>query len=368
MSIFHRDHFAVVVSDVHLGHHIFGDDSAVQFEKILAQLESTASGKIKHFIILGDFLDFWRDDDDALFEKYGGYLQRLSALKTQEQPKIENLHYVAGNHDYLIPHYAENEYRKLLEVFQINKAETVPPDPLILTLETEQISQEYSFEHGHQEEAAILGSLYDGICIGLCAQGRTAGNISSIVYKYLFESIGLFLGLGALISLFAQNSTIAIILGVAMIGAFLIGIIRRLTESTEKKLYHTMRKTPSKKKKEVLRKLIARKPNREKMIKQIPEEFQQIAKNLSTLDEIPIEDVSRVSMTSTTPIKILGHTHHLVEGENNTWNPGAWVEGSPCRILAISNEGKIYMPTCVLKPVRSIRTKALLFTQQMARW
>ena len=365
MSIFHRDHFAVVVSDVHLGHHIFGDDSAVQFEKILTQLEESASGKIKHFIILGDFLDFWRDDDDALFEKYGGYLQRLSALKTQEQPKIENLHYVAGNHDYLIPHYAENEYRKLLEVFQINKAETVPPDPLILTLETEQISQEYSFEHGHQEEAAILGSLYDGICIGLCAQGRAAGNITSIIYKYLFETIGLFLGLGALISLFAQNSTIAIILGVAMVLTFLIGIIRRQTESTEKKLYHTMRKTPSKKRKEVLRKLVAQRPNRQKMIQQIPQKYRHIAEKLSTSDDILMEEDFR---TSKVPIKVIGHTHHLVEGDNNTWNPGAWVEGSPCRILAISNEGKIYMPTCVLKPVRSIRTKALLFTQQMTRW
>jgi len=362
ISIFEEKHFAFVISDVHLGHLIFGDDSAVQFEKLLTRLENGQSLEIEHFIILGDFLDFWRDDDAVLFDKYQDFFERLSLLKTKDG-KIKNLHYVVGNHDYLIPHYSQNEkYSKLLKEFQINKATTVPPDPLILSQNNGQASQEYRFEHGHQEEAASLGDIYDSICIGLCAQGRAAGDFTSILYKYLPETIGLFLGLGALIAYIFQHSFIALILVIGMILSFLSALIRRQTESTEKKLYHTMRKSPSKKRREKLRRLAARNPSRRKMIEQIPQEYQHIAENLPRLDEIVI------APHPTTPIRIVGHTHHLVEGDDNTWNPGAWVEGSMCGILTISDNGDIDMHSCIREISRPLRRRALHFAQQMARW
>jgi len=151
--------FAVVVSDVHLGHHVFGDDSAVQFRELLSSMENARDLEIEHFIILGDFIDLWRDDDDVLFDKYSDILERIGKLKN-ESGKIKNLQYVIGNHDFVMPFYKEQgkeEVKRLLEPFTLTSPSCVTPVSLELPSDGSRLTgRKFIIRHGHQEEAGNL--------------------------------------------------------------------------------------------------------------------------------------------------------------------------------------------------------------------
>ena len=185
------DYYAVAVSDVHIGN---WDD-----EKNKRAFDSFVDGflqktrRIDHLIILGDFLDLWRRDDDELLKENSYLLQKLVNMK--RSGKIGHLQYVVGNHDYLMPWYKWRGYavrkesrrrRALLKEFEFTEASSEKPRTLDLPKQGERINTEktFKFKHGHQDGPGQLGAVYDELCEWLCHQGNTSGLITSVIWKY----------------------------------------------------------------------------------------------------------------------------------------------------------------------------------------
>ena len=116
---FDKDYFVVAVSDVHLGFHFDPSfpDPAIAFGKFIDELINPKNDhKIEHFVILGDFLDLWRRDDECVFERHHDILKDLVDMKNNK--KIGELHYLVGNHDYNILWY--KLYDQYIKVFSRN--------------------------------------------------------------------------------------------------------------------------------------------------------------------------------------------------------------------------------------------------------
>jgi UDP-2,3-diacylglucosamine pyrophosphatase LpxH len=81
----------IAVSDVHLGYEACNKEAFKIFiEKVCESL-----GTDDHLVLVGDFLDFWRRNNVAVALENQDILLKLMSLKAR-------VHYVAGNHDYLI--------------------------------------------------------------------------------------------------------------------------------------------------------------------------------------------------------------------------------------------------------------------------
>ena len=185
------DYYAIAVSDIHIGH--WGSDKNKRaFEDFVDGFVKKAR-RIDHLIILGDFLDLWRRDDDELLMENRELLQKLVRLK--RSGKIGELQYVVGNHDYLIPWYKWRGYalrstsrrrRALLKEFKFTDASSAKPKSLKLPERGDRVNTTHTFEfkHGHQDGPGQLGAAYDEICEWLCYQGNTGGLITSVIWKY----------------------------------------------------------------------------------------------------------------------------------------------------------------------------------------
>ncbi len=80
----------IVVSDVHLGCKVSNRESFLRF------LEKCDTPAIDHLVLLGDILDFWRRNNSCVIMENEAILEKLASLHAK------NVHYVVGNHDYLI--------------------------------------------------------------------------------------------------------------------------------------------------------------------------------------------------------------------------------------------------------------------------
>ena len=98
----------VVVSDVHLGYEKSDRDNFQIF------LESETISKLNdkdHFVLLGDIVDFWRNQNSDIFldEKNKNILSKLVDISLQT-----NTYYIIGNHDYsminLVYRYGEKNF------------------------------------------------------------------------------------------------------------------------------------------------------------------------------------------------------------------------------------------------------------------
>ena len=80
----------IAVSDVHLGCKTSNRESFLRF------LEKCDTPAIDHLVLLGDILDFWRRNNSAVIMENEAILEKLASLRAK------NVHYIVGNHDYLI--------------------------------------------------------------------------------------------------------------------------------------------------------------------------------------------------------------------------------------------------------------------------
>lgn len=80
----------IAVSDVHLGCSNSNRESFLHF------LEKCDSPDIDHLVLLGDILDFWRRNNSCVIMENESILEKLTTLRAK------NVHYIVGNHDYLL--------------------------------------------------------------------------------------------------------------------------------------------------------------------------------------------------------------------------------------------------------------------------
>jgi UDP-2,3-diacylglucosamine pyrophosphatase LpxH len=82
----------IAVSDVHLGTENSNSDDFLQF------LKSCENSDIDHLVLLGDIMDFWRRNNAKIVidENNAKILDKIARLD------VENVHYIAGNHDYYL--------------------------------------------------------------------------------------------------------------------------------------------------------------------------------------------------------------------------------------------------------------------------
>ncbi len=334
------DYYAVAVSDVHIGHWE-GDKNKRAFEDFVEGfLQKTR--RIDHFIILGDFLDLWRRDDDELLEENRELLQKLVLMK--RSGKIGKLQYVVGNHDYLIPWYKWRGYavrknsrrrRALLNEFEFTEASAEKPKSLILPEPGDRVECESTieFKHGHQDGPGQLGAIYDETCIWLCHQGNTSGLITSKIWKfrtYLPAIVSLFflaltawqvfLGQVLWSAVFVVSAAVLILLSLWMMRKEELKI-KRLPEETRREIQTQQT--------EVL--VRDRGIYEEELWNLFPAE--QRAKILSRIDEIKV----RIEPLEERETLVVGHTHIPEEGPPK-WNLGSWIEGDDYPYLIIDRQ------------------------------
>ncbi|MFW9847125.1 MAG: metallophosphoesterase, partial [Candidatus Thorarchaeota archaeon] len=192
---FNDDYYVVAISDVHMGFDFFDEfeKPRIPFQSFIEELESK-DHKMDHFVILGDFLDLWRGDDDDVFKKGKSIVQSLVDMKGK---KIGKLHYLVGNHDFNIPWYKWDGYRlrkfsrkrrELLMEFNFKGGSSTFPRPLILPEDDKTLNgKSFVFKHGHQDRYAEgLRPLYDLMCALLGGLGNETGWMASIAWKYKF--------------------------------------------------------------------------------------------------------------------------------------------------------------------------------------
>ena len=337
------DYYVVAFSDVHIGQ--WEDDKNKRaFEDFVDRFLQNAE-RIDHLVILGDFLDLWRRDDDELLMENKELLQKLVRLK--RSGKIGKLQYVVGNHDYLIPWYKWRGYalrtnsrrrRALLNEFEFTDASSEKPKSLKLPERGDRVQTRHTFEfrHGHQDGPGQLGATYDEICEWLCYQGNTGGLITSVIWKYrtyLPALVSLiFLGL------FAWQFFLGNILwsaGFAVAAAVSILLSIWMMRSEELKLKTLPKETQ--KRIEIHQTEVGvrhRGEYEEELWKLLPE--QQRTRIFAQLEDIKIRRMPPVGKENL----IVGHTHVPEEGPP-TWNLGSWIEGDDYPYLTIDRNGDL---------------------------
>ncbi|MHA1908969.1 MAG: metallophosphoesterase, partial [Candidatus Thorarchaeota archaeon] len=181
------DYYLMAISDLHLGFESNNfTNPRIPFSKFLDDLEDVK--RIDHFIVLGDFIDLWRRNDIEVMVEQNDLLERLVRMK--EDKKIGTLHYLVGNHDYIVPWYVKWGYlfrrfsntRLNLQQFSIRKASCRDIDSLVLKKSPD--GNIYTFRHGHQDNEAtqVAPGVYDGISILLCSSGNITGSFFSWIW------------------------------------------------------------------------------------------------------------------------------------------------------------------------------------------
>ncbi|MFX0107866.1 MAG: metallophosphoesterase [Candidatus Hodarchaeota archaeon] len=166
----------VAVTDVHLGYDKSDRDAFVAFIDFLMERGKS----IENFVIMGDFLDLWTVDNKRLINKNKELLGKLSEMK--EQGLIRNIHYVVGNHDFIIKSL-EGEF-EILAIFEFRKPESTEKDWLTLIPDAQRGSKKtFGFMHGHQLVEGQIGEAYDGLCVHLCKQGDLLGWLSRLLWS-----------------------------------------------------------------------------------------------------------------------------------------------------------------------------------------
>jgi len=86
----------IAVSDVHLGYEACNKEA---FKRFIERI-SNVLGSDDHLVLLGDILEFWRRNNVAVALENQDVILGLQSLKAR-------IHYLVGNHDYLILSLAE---------------------------------------------------------------------------------------------------------------------------------------------------------------------------------------------------------------------------------------------------------------------
>jgi len=173
----------IAVSDVHLG---WKDEGKQQ--RFMNFLERCDSPEIDHLVLLGDIFDFWRRSNGKIFCAEGCTCSGKAAEQTREKVKnnaeiiarlgqlqAKNVHYVVGNHDYLI--YRLSKRNPKTYPFEVSKS-----------LPLEEDGKRYFFTHGYDIDVyATMESLmsldqYENVSECLCFLTDKTGWLASCLW------------------------------------------------------------------------------------------------------------------------------------------------------------------------------------------
>lgn len=368
---FDKDYFVVAVSDVHLGFDFFSEwfpAPAEAFGKFIKQLKCSNT-KIDNFVILGDFFDLWRRDDDKLFRKPEvlEILNNLVEMKTEPEG-IDELHYLVGNHDFNILLYKwydqylgifSRHRRGWLKYFEVKSGSSCMVKSLKLS--PPNIVKSFVFRHGHQDKVGKIGGLIsDPLCALLCAMGNETGRLASIIWRYKsYIPIIVTAGVYSVLTILTATSSQWLFTGIFGAFAFVSFLVMFWVMTTPR--YKAMRALRDDVKQLMKLKGEERKRRMDLIVRKVlmsmDEEsgVEEVAEVVRVGEEpiVPYKMLQEL-IKKTKPVKplgvaihgdilIVGHTHKLVEEENIKYNPGAWVEDKGCRILTIDCSGNVEM-------------------------
>lgn len=152
----------IAISDIHLGYEKSNSESLLRF------LDDCAGVEIEHFVILGDLMDFWRNNISQVAIDSQYILHRIGTLNAR------HIHYIPGNHDFFIHRLAERYPERY--PFEVSNK---------LTLDDG--GGQVTFVHGHELE--VLANLepitieyYERLSERMCFTERITGGIASYLW------------------------------------------------------------------------------------------------------------------------------------------------------------------------------------------
>lgn len=167
----------LVLSDLHLGYKDCNSKALLNF------LDEYRDKKIKHLVLLGDIFDFWRRNNAEVVQESEEVMVKLNDLNA------ENIHYVAGNHDYNVINL-NKRYQDHPCLDALNKGHEDHPDmvsnPGIVSkyLRLKDGGESFFFIHGYELEAILWEfpaglKMYEKICNEMCYNQNTIGGFLS---------------------------------------------------------------------------------------------------------------------------------------------------------------------------------------------
>ncbi len=169
----------IAVSDLHLGWHDEGKEKQDEFLKFL---DRCVDGGVDHLVLCGDIFDFWRRTNCNIFSaspKCGSKTESLVRKNGEIFEKLVNIsakvHYVAGNHDYLI--------------HRISKESESYPLSVQKSFRLVDSRSHYYFTHGYEmdvmanmEQMMTVGQ-YETLAERLCFLSDKTGWLASTIWK-----------------------------------------------------------------------------------------------------------------------------------------------------------------------------------------
>jgi len=150
----------IAVSDTHLGYHRSNRASFAHFLDWVAEQDD-----VTDLVLAGDILEFWRRDMVEVTMENADILARLIAMYKSGM----KVHYIAGNHDYVVRH---------LKIF---------PNRFKFSTKVEIVEDdvEYTFVHGHEFDPDQNPVFFDALCYTNNGSGRLANRVWEAYVKYV---------------------------------------------------------------------------------------------------------------------------------------------------------------------------------------
>lgn len=169
----------IAVSDLHLGWH---DEGKEKQDEFLEFLDRCGDEGIDHLVLCGDVFDFWRRTNCNIFSaspECGSKTESLVKKNGEIFEKLINLgarvHYVAGNHDYLI--------------HRISKGSENYPLSVQKSFRLVDSGSTYYFTHGYEidvmanMEQLMTVAQYETLAERLCFLTDKTGWLASSIWK-----------------------------------------------------------------------------------------------------------------------------------------------------------------------------------------
>ena len=150
----------IAVSDTHIG---YSKCNRADFARFLDWV--TLQDDVTDLVLAGDILEFWRRDMIAVTMESADIIARLIAMYKGGM----NVHYIAGNHDYMVRH---------LKIFP-NRFK------FSTKVELKEDGVDYTFIHGWELDPDQNDVFFDAICYSDDTWGRRADRIWDVYLKWI---------------------------------------------------------------------------------------------------------------------------------------------------------------------------------------
>ena len=175
---------AIIVSDLHLG---FDDEcNKREFEQFINFLKEFE--EVEYLILLGDMMDFWRADNQALVFNNADVLKMM----IEQLPNFVKKYYIIGNHDYAVDALKRNDLDEiknsgLSELEQMGSETNRFEFKHDLKLNIG--GQHFIFIHGYQLEfkGPFWSWLYEKFCRWMCTSEESRGDFNTWFWESITE-------------------------------------------------------------------------------------------------------------------------------------------------------------------------------------